>query len=86
MFVIILPHMFMFIRFTMYLSFDSLGKLGHGDTNRVYKPKVIEALNGIYIRKLACASQASFALTSTGQVCYGQALFILFHVTYHCLL
>ena len=44
------------------------GKLGHGDTNRVYRPKVIEALAGLYIRKVACGSQASLALTSTGQV------------------
>ncbi|CAH1796720.1 unnamed protein product [Owenia fusiformis] len=44
------------------------GKLGHGDTTRVYKPKVIEALTGLYIRKVACTGQSSLALTSTGQV------------------
>ncbi|XP_070543560.1 probable E3 ubiquitin-protein ligase HERC1 isoform X2 [Ptychodera flava] len=44
------------------------GKLGHGDTNRVYKPKVVEALIGLYIRKVGCGSQSSLALTSTGQV------------------
>ncbi|XP_078688080.1 putative E3 ubiquitin-protein ligase HERC1 isoform X3 [Branchiostoma floridae x Branchiostoma belcheri] len=44
------------------------GKLGHGDTNRVYKPKVIEALVGLYIRKVCCGSQSSLALTSTGQL------------------
>uniref|UniRef100_G3RBI4 HECT-type E3 ubiquitin transferase n=1 Tax=Gorilla gorilla gorilla TaxID=9595 RepID=G3RBI4_GORGO len=44
------------------------GKLGHGDTNRVYKPKVIEALQGMFIRKVCAGSQSSLALTSTGQV------------------
>ncbi|XP_032830981.2 putative E3 ubiquitin-protein ligase HERC1 isoform X4 [Petromyzon marinus] len=44
------------------------GKLGHGDTNRVYKPKVIEALQGMFIRKVCAGSQSSLALTSTGQL------------------
>ncbi|MGH0117414.1 UNVERIFIED_CONTAM: hypothetical protein FKN15_034601 [Acipenser sinensis] len=44
------------------------GKLGHGDTNRVYKPKVIEALQGMFIRKVCAGSQSSLVLTSTGQV------------------
>ena len=44
------------------------GKLGHGDTERVYKPRVIEALVGRYIRKLVCGSQHSLALTTGGQV------------------
>ena len=44
------------------------GKLGHGDTNRVYKPKVIDALSGTYIRKVVAGSQFSLALTSTGTV------------------
>ncbi|XP_077870271.1 putative E3 ubiquitin-protein ligase HERC1 [Saccoglossus kowalevskii] len=44
------------------------GKLGHGDTNRVYKPKVVEALIGLYLRKVCCGSQSTLALTSTGQV------------------
>lgn len=44
------------------------GKLGHGDTNRQLKPKVIEALNGLYIRKVACGSQSSLAVTSSGQL------------------
>lgn len=46
------------------------GKLGHGDTSRVYKPKVIETLSGMFIRKVACGSHCSFALTSTGQVSF----------------
>ncbi|ERE75745.1 putative E3 ubiquitin-protein ligase HERC1-like protein [Cricetulus griseus] len=49
-------------------DFGRLGKLGHGDTNRVYKPKVIEALQGMFIRKVCAGSQSSLALTSTGQV------------------
>ncbi|XP_033110692.1 probable E3 ubiquitin-protein ligase HERC1 [Anneissia japonica] len=44
------------------------GKLGHGDTIRVYKPKVIEALLGMFIRKVGCGSQSSLALTASGQV------------------
>ncbi len=44
------------------------GKLGHGDTTRVYKPKVIEALSGSYIRKVVAGSQFSLALMSTGTV------------------
>lgn len=48
--------------------FPLAGKLGHGDTNRVYKPKVVEALQGMFIRKVCAGSQSSLALTSTGQV------------------
>ncbi|KAM3600471.1 uncharacterized protein V6R79_024041 [Siganus canaliculatus] len=44
------------------------GKLGHGDTNRVYRPKVIESLHGFIIRKVCAGSQSSLALTSAGQV------------------
>ncbi|KAK3097022.1 hypothetical protein FSP39_005665 [Pinctada imbricata] len=44
------------------------GKLGHGDTNRQYKPKIVEALEGLYIRKVACGSQTSMALTSAGRL------------------
>ena len=51
-----------------HYKFCMLGKLGHGDTNRVYRPKVMEAFVGMYIRKVACGSQSSLALTSTGQV------------------
>lgn len=51
------------------LLFDHLpGKLGHEDMSRVYRPKVVEAFVGLYIRKVACGSQSSLALTSTGQV------------------
>ena len=45
-----------------------VGKLGHGDTNRVYKPKIIDFFAGLYVRKVACGSQSSLALVSTGQV------------------
>ncbi|XP_034402246.1 probable E3 ubiquitin-protein ligase HERC1 isoform X2 [Cyclopterus lumpus] len=44
------------------------GKLGHGDTNRVYRPKIIEALHGFIIRKVCAGSQSTLALTSAGQV------------------
>lgn len=52
----------------MVFFFMNVGKLGHGDTNRVYKPKVIEALQGMFIRKVCAGSQSSLALTSAGQV------------------
>lgn len=45
-----------------------VGKLGHGDTNRVYRPKIIESLHGFIIRKVCAGSQSSLALTSAGQV------------------
>ncbi|KAG8223094.1 hypothetical protein J437_LFUL002042, partial [Ladona fulva] len=44
------------------------GKLGHGDTSRVYKPKVIDALQGVYVRKVAAGSHFSLALSSNGQL------------------
>uniref|UniRef100_A0A0L8HTX3 HECT-type E3 ubiquitin transferase n=1 Tax=Octopus bimaculoides TaxID=37653 RepID=A0A0L8HTX3_OCTBM len=44
------------------------GKLGHGDTNRLYKPKIIETFTEFYIRKVVCGTQSSLALTSSGQV------------------
>ncbi|KAL5252247.1 hypothetical protein ACHWQZ_G015137 [Mnemiopsis leidyi] len=44
------------------------GKLGHGDTARVFRPKVIEALSGVVVTKLTCGSQFSMALTAIAQV------------------
>ncbi|XP_042891775.1 probable E3 ubiquitin-protein ligase HERC1 isoform X3 [Penaeus japonicus] len=44
------------------------GKLGHGDTAKVYRPRVIEALQGLTIRKLTTGTQVSFALAAHGQV------------------
>ncbi|XP_063233987.1 probable E3 ubiquitin-protein ligase HERC1 isoform X2 [Bacillus rossius redtenbacheri] len=44
------------------------GKLGHGDTLKVSRPKVVEALQGTTVRKVAAGSQFSLALTSGGQV------------------
>ena len=56
------------IMFAIMFSRTATGKLGHGDTNRQLKPKVIEALTGLYIRKVSCGSQSSLAVTSSGQV------------------
>jgi E3 ubiquitin-protein ligase HERC1 len=53
------------------------GKLGHGDTSQVYRPRVVEALQGLYIRKVATGSAFSLALTSNGQVTY-RYLIVLF--------
>ncbi|XP_069694063.1 probable E3 ubiquitin-protein ligase HERC1 isoform X1 [Periplaneta americana] len=44
------------------------GKLGHGDTQKTSRPKVVEALQGLYIRKVAAGSQFSLALTTNGQL------------------
>ena len=54
------------ILFCLFLT--SAGQLGHGDMNRQYEPKVIEALVGMYIQKVVCGCQFSLALTSIGQV------------------
>lgn len=56
------------IMFAIMFFHTATGKLGHGDTNRQLKPKVIEALTGLYIRKVSCGSQSSLAVTSSGQV------------------
>ncbi|KAE8748468.1 hypothetical protein FOCC_FOCC004763 [Frankliniella occidentalis] len=44
------------------------GKLGHGDNARVCRPKIIDALQGVCITKIAAGAQFSVALTSSGQV------------------
>ncbi|CAH0559022.1 unnamed protein product [Brassicogethes aeneus] len=44
------------------------GKLGHGEIAMVYKPKVIEALHGMIVRKVCAGTTFSIALTSQGQV------------------
>lgn len=56
------------LKVSLDILFPLQGKLGHGDTNRVYKPKVIEGLQGLVIKKVCCGSQFSLALTSTGLV------------------
>ncbi|CAL4080435.1 unnamed protein product, partial [Meganyctiphanes norvegica] len=43
------------------------GKLGHGDTVKVYRPKVIEALQGLTVRKLTTGTHISLALAAHGQ-------------------
>lgn len=44
------------------------GKLGHGDGNNVAYPKVIDALVGLYLRKVIAGSLFSIALTCNGSV------------------
>lgn len=44
------------------------GKLGHGDTNRQFRPKIIDALQGLTITKIAAGTQLSAALTREGAV------------------
>lgn len=52
----------------MLLPLGDHGKLGHGDTAKVYRPRVIEALQGLTIRKLTTGTQVSLALAAHGQV------------------
>lgn len=44
------------------------GKLGHGDTVNVLRPKVIDALVGLYLRKVVAGNHFSIALTCNGSV------------------
>ncbi|XP_076258464.1 putative E3 ubiquitin-protein ligase HERC1 isoform X2 [Rhynchophorus ferrugineus] len=44
------------------------GKLGHGEIAKVFKPKVIEALQGLIIQKVCAGTSFSVALTNMGQV------------------
>lgn len=44
------------------------GKLGHGEIAKVYKPKVIEALQGLIIQKVCAGTSFSMALTTMGHV------------------
>ncbi|MPC18910.1 putative E3 ubiquitin-protein ligase HERC1 [Portunus trituberculatus] len=44
------------------------GKLGHGDTAKVYRPRVVDALQGLTVRKLTTGTQVSLALAAHGQV------------------
>ncbi|XP_018324237.1 probable E3 ubiquitin-protein ligase HERC1 isoform X2 [Agrilus planipennis] len=44
------------------------GRLGHGEIAKVYRPKVIEALQGMIIRKVCAGTTFSVALTNSGQV------------------
>ncbi|CAG7693965.1 unnamed protein product, partial [Allacma fusca] len=44
------------------------GKLGHGSVMREIRPKVIEALQGYTVVKLAAAAYASFCVTDAGEL------------------
>ena len=44
------------------------GKLGHGDTARHYRPKVVDALQGLDVAKVVAGNLVSFALTKTGEI------------------
>lgn len=44
------------------------GQLGHGIATRIFRPKVIEALKGMYIHKIAAGGYFSMALTTCGQL------------------
>nr|CAH7744976.1 unnamed protein product [Callosobruchus chinensis] len=44
------------------------GKLGHGEIAKVYRPKVIEALQGLRIQKVCAGTCFSMALTTNGQL------------------
>lgn len=44
------------------------GKLGHGEIVKVYRPKIIEALQGLVIQKVCAGTSFSLVLTALGQV------------------
>lgn len=44
------------------------GKLGHGEIVKVYRPKIIEALQGLVVKKVCAGTSFSLALTTMGQV------------------
>ncbi|XP_045467504.1 probable E3 ubiquitin-protein ligase HERC1 isoform X2 [Harmonia axyridis] len=44
------------------------GKLGHGEIAKVFKPKLIEALQGLKILKVCAGTTFSLALTTSGRV------------------
>ncbi|KAK9884642.1 hypothetical protein WA026_007479 [Henosepilachna vigintioctopunctata] len=44
------------------------GKLGHGEIAKVFRPKLIEALQGLTIQKVCAGTSFSIALTAAGQV------------------
>lgn len=63
--------------FDWYLSFTKQifswgegedGKLGHGNTNSLTKPKIIEYFKSKRINEIACGSSYSAAVTSCGEL------------------
>ena len=44
------------------------GKLGHGDTARHYRPRVIDGLQGLDIAKIVAGNLVSMALTQNGEI------------------
>ena len=44
------------------------GKLGHGDLARVYRPKVVDSLQGLTVTKIQVGSHMSIALTGDGSI------------------
>lgn len=44
------------------------GNLGHGNTQSLEKPRMIEALKSKKIRDIACGSSHSAAITSNGEL------------------
>ena len=44
------------------------GKLGHGDLARVYRPKMVDSLQGLTLSKIQVGSHMSMALTNDGSI------------------
>ena len=44
------------------------GKLGHGDTARLYRPKTIDSIQGLVFQKVQAGGSVSLALTDSGQI------------------
>jgi hypothetical protein len=44
------------------------GKLGHGDTARLYRPKAIDSIQGLVFQKIQAGGSVSLALSNSGQI------------------
>ena len=44
------------------------GKLGHGDAARLYRPKAIDSIQGLFFQKIQAGGSVSLALTTSGQI------------------
>jgi len=55
------------------------GKLGHGNTLRLYKPQKIDGLRHYKIKKVAAGIHFSVALTCTGEVC-------IYYIQLYCIM
>ena len=55
-------------RFIWAFGSGDHGKLGHGDTARLYRPKLIDSIQGLVFQKIQAGGSVSLALTTSGQI------------------